>query len=85
LRLRRRTNLENADNKRIGDSRANVHFISFLFVIVQQFPAENTLLNNRIKISTFVRLLADVPAESYKLPSHRQCVDVGSNAKSDQS
>jgi len=26
---------------------------------------------------------ADVPAESYKLPSHRQCLDVGSNSMTD--
>jgi hypothetical protein len=31
----------------------DVHFISFLFVIEQQFRAENTLLSSRIKISTF--------------------------------
>jgi F0F1-type ATP synthase assembly protein I len=31
----------------------DMHFISFLFVIQQQFRAENSLLSNRIKISTF--------------------------------
>jgi len=35
----------------------DVHFISFLFVIEQWFPAENTLLSNRIKSQLFVRLL----------------------------
>jgi hypothetical protein len=37
----------------IGDSWGDVHFISFLFAIGQQFPAENSLLSNRIRISTF--------------------------------
>jgi hypothetical protein len=42
-----------AYNIRIGNSWADVHFISSLFVIEQRFRAENTLLSNRIKISTF--------------------------------
>jgi hypothetical protein len=45
--------MKNAPNKRIGNSWADVHFINFLFAIGQQFRAENTLLSNRIKISTF--------------------------------
>ncbi len=40
-------------NIRIGNSWADVHFVSFLFVIRKQFRAENSLLSDRIKISTF--------------------------------
>lgn len=42
-----------ATNIRIDYSRADVHFINFLFTVELQFRAENSLLTNRIKISTF--------------------------------
>jgi hypothetical protein len=42
-----------ATNIRIANSRADVRFISFWFAIQQQFRAEISLLNCRIKISAF--------------------------------
>jgi len=38
---------------RIGDSRADGNIINFLFAIGLRFRAENSLLSNRIIISTF--------------------------------
>ena len=54
---------ENADNSGFGNSRADVHFISFWFAIQRQFQAERYLLSFCTYSVLLVLYSADVRAE----------------------
>jgi hypothetical protein len=57
----------------------DVHFINFLFAIGLSFRAKILYRVTEKNINFLFVYCADVPAENYKLPSHRQCVAVSGN------
>ena len=64
---------------RFGASGAEGKNISFLYAIRQQSRLRISIEQQNNNLNFLFVYWADVPAESYKLPSHRQCVDVRGN------